>query len=211
MYYETVFIVNPDISQENTETMTNELVDKIEKAGARIVKREYWGSRPLAYSIQKRNRGHYSLLVTDGAADVSKMIDESLRLDERVMRFLTTSITELSDEPSPLLRRRVVASEDKTEEKAEEKSEDKPSEEKTESKAEEKVETKSEEKVEAKAEKATETPVEEKAEEAVEEKAEEKPKKAAAKKAAAKKAPAKKAAVKKEAKAEEKTEEKAED
>ncbi len=160
MYYETVFIVNPDISQDNTETMTNELVDKIEKAGARIVKREYWGSRPLAYSIQKRNRGHYSLLVTDGAADVSKMIDETLRLDERVMRFLTTSITELSDEPSPLLRRRAAA----TEEKVEEKSEDKA--------AEEKTEAKSEEKVEAKAEKVTEAPAEEKAEEAVTEKAE---------------------------------------
>jgi len=113
MYYETVFIVNPDISQENNEVLTNELVEKIEKAGARIVKREYWGSRPLAYSIQKRNRGHYSLLVTDGAADIAKMIDESLRLNERVLRFLTTSITELSDEPSPLLRRRVVASEEK--------------------------------------------------------------------------------------------------
>jgi small subunit ribosomal protein S6 len=109
MYYETVFIVNPDVSQENTEVLTNELVEKIEKAGARIVKREYWGVRSLAYSIQKRNRGHYALLVTDGAAEVAKLIDESLRLDERVLRFLTTSITELSDEPSPLLRRRSTA------------------------------------------------------------------------------------------------------
>ncbi len=149
MYYETVFIVNPDISQENTEIMTNELVDKIEKSGARIVKREYWGSRPLAYSIQKRNRGHYSLLVTDGAPDIAKMIDETLRLDERVMRFLTVSITEPSDEPSPLLRRRVSASETKTE--------DKPA----------------EDKVEAKAEGATE-PAEEKAEEVVAEKNEDK-------------------------------------
>ncbi|HIP07920.1 MAG TPA: 30S ribosomal protein S6 [Mariprofundaceae bacterium] len=181
MYYETVFIVNPDISQENTETMTNELVDKIEKAGARIVKREYWGSRPLAYSIQKRNRGHYSLLVTDGAADVSKMIDETLRLDERVLRFLTTSITELSDEPSPLLRRRVAA-----EEKAEE------------AKSDEKTETKEEVKTESKVEEKTEEATEAKAEEKVE--AEEKPEKA----------PVKKAAAKKDADVEEKTEEKAE-
>ena len=28
MYYETVFIVNPDVSQENTEVLTNELVDR---------------------------------------------------------------------------------------------------------------------------------------------------------------------------------------
>ncbi|MDQ6989515.1 MAG: 30S ribosomal protein S6 [Mariprofundaceae bacterium] len=110
MYYETVFIVSPDVSQENNEVLTNELVDRIEKAGARIVKREYWGSRPLAYSIQKRKRGHYSLLVTDGASNISKIVDDILRLDERVLRFLTTSITELSDEPSPLLRRRIAAS-----------------------------------------------------------------------------------------------------
>ena len=58
MYYETIFIVNPDISQENTEQMTDELVAKVEKAGGRIVKRENWGSRPLAYSIANRKRGH---------------------------------------------------------------------------------------------------------------------------------------------------------
>ena len=131
MYYETVFIVNPDISQENTETMTNELVDKIEKAGARIVKREYWGSRPLAYSIQKRNRGHYALLVTDGAAEVAKLIDESLRLDERILRFLTTSITELSDEPSPLLRRRSTAATEESQAEVETKAEETKAEEAT--------------------------------------------------------------------------------
>ena len=120
MYYETVFIVNPDVSQENTEILTNELIEKIEKAGARIVKREYWGVRPLAYSIQKRNRGHYALLVTDGAAQVAKLIDEALRLDERILRFLTTSITEPSDEPSPLLRRRSTAAEESKPEDAEE-------------------------------------------------------------------------------------------
>ncbi len=194
MYYETVFIVNPDISQENTETMTNELVDKIEKAGARIVKREYWGSRPLAYSIQKRNRGHYTLLVTDGAGDVSKMVDETLRLDERVLRFLTTSITELSDEPSPLLRRRVAAEEKAEEAKSEEATEAK-SDEKTETKEEVNAESKVEEKAEeAKSEEATEAKAEEKVE------AEAKPKKA----------PAKEAAAKKDADVEEKIEEKAE-
>ncbi len=131
MYYETVFIVNPDVSQENTEVLTNELVEKIEKAGARIVKREYWGVRPLAYSIQKRNRGHYALLVTDGAAEVAKLIDESLRLDERILRFLTTSITELSDEPSPLLRRRSTAATEESQAEVETKAEETKAEEAT--------------------------------------------------------------------------------
>ena len=106
MYYETIFIVNPDVSQENTESITDNFVERVEKAGGRIVKREYWGSRPLAYSIAKRKRGHYVMLVTDGEPQAVDTLEQAIRLDERIMRFLTTRLNELSDEPSPLVRRR---------------------------------------------------------------------------------------------------------
>ncbi|MDT8376772.1 MAG: 30S ribosomal protein S6 [Mariprofundaceae bacterium] len=106
MYYETIFIVNPDVSQENTESITDNFVERVEKAGGRIVKREYWGSRPLAYSIAKRKRGHYVMLVTDGEPQAVATLEQAIRLDERIMRFLTTRLNELSDEPSPLVRRR---------------------------------------------------------------------------------------------------------
>lgn len=124
MYYETIFIVNPDVSQENTEQLTDSFVERVEKAGGRIVKREYWGSRPLAYSIQKRKRGHYVLLVTDGEPEAAAVLEQAIRLDERILRFLTTRLTEISDEPSPLMRRRTAKSEEATEEKAEEASSD---------------------------------------------------------------------------------------
>jgi len=115
VYYETIFIVNPDVSQENTEKLTDELVKRVEKAGGRIVKREYWGSRPLAYQIAKRKRGHYVLLVTDGEASALNALEEGIRLDERIIRFLTTRLRELSDEPSPLLRRSGKSDEAKAE------------------------------------------------------------------------------------------------
>jgi len=116
VYYETIFIVNPDVSQENTESITNNFVERVEKAGGRIVKREYWGSRQLAYSIAKRKRGHYVLLVTDGEPAAIEALEHAIRLDERIIRFLTTRLSELSDEPSPLLRRK--SSSDKDEEKS---------------------------------------------------------------------------------------------
>jgi len=106
VYYETIFIVNPDVSKENTEKLTEKLIKRVEKAGGRIVKREYWGSRPLAYQIAKRKRGHYMLLVTDGESAAVQALEEELRLEERVIRFLTTRLQDLSDEPSPLLRRK---------------------------------------------------------------------------------------------------------
>ena len=106
MYYETIFIVNPDISQENTEQITNDFVAKVEKAGGRIVKREYWGVRPLAYSIAKRKRGHYVLLVTDGDPSALQALERAISLEERVIRSLTVKLDEPSDEPSPILRRK---------------------------------------------------------------------------------------------------------
>lgn len=124
MYYETIFIVNPDVSQENTEQLTDELVARVEKAAGRIVKREYWGSRPLAYSIQKRKRGHYILLVTDGEPQAIQALESAIRLEERIVRFLTTRLTELSDAPSPLARRKTPAAES-TEEASSEATEEK--------------------------------------------------------------------------------------
>ncbi|KON47833.1 30S ribosomal protein S6 [Mariprofundus ferrooxydans] len=109
MYYETIFIVNPDISQENTEAMTDELIGKVEKSGGRIVKRENWGSRPLAYSIANRKRGNYVLLVTDGEPEALKTLEHAISLEERIIRSQTVKLTELSDEPSPLARRKKPA------------------------------------------------------------------------------------------------------
>jgi small subunit ribosomal protein S6 len=160
VYYETIFIVNPDVSQENTEELTNALVERVEKAAGRIVKREYWGSRPLAYSIAKRKRGHYVLLVTDGEPAAIQALEAAIRLEERIMRFLTTRLTELSDAPSPLMRRKSApveeaATEEKTDEAAAEAKDEVKAEE---TKVEEKAEAKTEEKsVEAKVEEKTET------------------------------------------------------
>ena len=114
MYYETIFIVNPDISQENTEKLTDSLIAKVEKAGGRIVKRENWGSRPLAYAIANRKRGNYILLVTDGEPEALQALEQAITLEERIIRSLTTKLTELSDKPSPLMPRAKAAKAEET-------------------------------------------------------------------------------------------------
>jgi len=119
VYYETIFIVNPDVSQENTDALTDALIERVEKASGRIVKREYWGSRPLAYSIAKRKRGHYVLLVTDGEPQALQALEHAIRLEERILRFLTTRLTELSDAPSPLMPRKAAPVEEAAPEVAE--------------------------------------------------------------------------------------------
>jgi len=115
MYYETVFVINPDVSQENAQQLTDNLVERVEQAAGRIVRREYWGSRQLAYSIQKRKRGHYMLLITDGAAKSIAALEKALRLEERILRFLTVQLTELPTAASPLMRTETKAAESEEE------------------------------------------------------------------------------------------------
>ncbi len=86
--YETVFILTPVLSDQQMK----EAVEKFEKVltdnGASIVNEEIWGLRKLAYPIQKKSTGFYSLVEFDGDPTIVKKLETAFRRDERVLRFL---------------------------------------------------------------------------------------------------------------------------
>ncbi len=88
MHYETVFILTPVLSDQQMK----EAVEKFEKVltdnGASIVNEEIWGLRKLAYPIQKKSTGFYSLVEFDGEPTIVKKLETAFRRDERVLRFL---------------------------------------------------------------------------------------------------------------------------
>ena len=57
--------------------------------GATIVNEELWGLRKLAYPIQKKSTGFYTLVEFDADPTIVKKLETSFRRDERVLRFLT--------------------------------------------------------------------------------------------------------------------------
>ncbi len=87
-HYETVFILTPVLSDQQMK----EAVEKFEKVltdnGASIVNEEVWGLRKLAYPIQKKSTGFYSLVEFDGDPTIVKKLETAFRRDERVLRFL---------------------------------------------------------------------------------------------------------------------------
>ena len=89
MKYETVFILTPVLS----DVQMKEAVEKFGKVltdnGATIVNEEIWGLRKLAYPIQKKSTGFYSLIEFDGEPTIVKKLETAFRRDERVIRFLT--------------------------------------------------------------------------------------------------------------------------
>ena len=89
MKYETVFILTPVLS----DVQMKEAVDKFAKVltdnGATIANEEIWGLRKLAYPIQKKSTGFYTLLEFEGEPTLVKKLETAFRRDERVIRFLT--------------------------------------------------------------------------------------------------------------------------
>ena len=90
--YETVFIMNPVLSQEQVD----ETVDKFRKIltdnGTEIVHENNWGLRKLAYLIQKKNTGFYYLIEFKGSGELINKLEIEYKRDERVMRFLTIAL-----------------------------------------------------------------------------------------------------------------------
>jgi small subunit ribosomal protein S6 len=88
--YETVFILNPVLSEDQAKDTVDKFVKVLTKAKAEIVNLENWGLKKLAYPIQKKTTGFYALIEFTAAPETVANLETEFRRDESVMRFLTT-------------------------------------------------------------------------------------------------------------------------
>src|SRR5699024_10007920 len=91
-HYETVFILNPVLSEDQVKETVKKYEDFLVSKGAKMVNKEDWGLKKLAYPIQNKKSGLYHLLeyTVDGQA-IAPM-EVMFRRDERVMRYLTVKL-----------------------------------------------------------------------------------------------------------------------
>ena len=90
--YETVFIITPVLSDEQTKEVVKKFKDLLKDKGANITHEENWGMRKLAYPIQKKSTGFYHLMEFEADGAVILPFETEFRRDERVIRFLTTKM-----------------------------------------------------------------------------------------------------------------------
>ena len=88
-HYETVFILTPVLSDAQMKEAVDKFKAVITDAAGTIVNEENWGLRKLAYPIQKKSTGFYTLLEFDAEPSLVKKLETQFRRDERVLRFLT--------------------------------------------------------------------------------------------------------------------------
>jgi small subunit ribosomal protein S6 len=88
--YETVFILNPVLSEDQAKDTVEKFVGVLKKAKADIVNNEQWGLKKLAYPINKKSTGFYNLIEFAAESSVVDTLETEYRRDESIMRFLTT-------------------------------------------------------------------------------------------------------------------------
>ena len=90
--YETVFILTPVLSDAQVEEAVKKFEDFLKDNGCEIVAKEKWGLKKLAYPIQLKKNGFYTLIEFKGEGNVVADLETAYKRDERVIRYLTTKM-----------------------------------------------------------------------------------------------------------------------
>lgn len=91
--YECLYVIDAAL-EESVIAETVAKFSELVKANAEQVSVDNWGKKKLAYEVDKKWEGYYSLITFEGPADFIKELERVLRIDERVMKFLVTKIDE---------------------------------------------------------------------------------------------------------------------
>ena len=90
--YETVFILTPVLSDVQMKETVEKFKGLLVNLGAEIVNEENWGLKKMAYAIEKKSTGFYSLLEFKAEPTVVEKLEIGFRRDARVIRFLTVKL-----------------------------------------------------------------------------------------------------------------------
>lgn len=102
--YETLFVVHPEKGSRMKEFI--ERFKKIvEGQGGTVSHVDEWGSRDLAYRVQKQSKGYYTLMRYNASGRAVEELERNLKLTDGILRYLTVRADEATPTTSPSLPR----------------------------------------------------------------------------------------------------------
>jgi small subunit ribosomal protein S6 len=85
--YEVLFILSPQVPEEEATALVTEFRGVVEKLGATMKNEEAWGRRRLAYPIHKFNEGVYHLFVVESEGSLAEL-DRRMKNVDRILRHM---------------------------------------------------------------------------------------------------------------------------
>ena len=87
--YEVMFIVNPELGEEEIKAISDKFKSMLESAGTVETFAE-WGKRRLAYPIQDLTEGYYILATFEAAPEFQAELERIFKITDGVIRYLVT-------------------------------------------------------------------------------------------------------------------------
>ncbi len=87
--YETIFIADNDLSEEDRSPIFEKIKDLIQQYSGLMVMVDEWGGKKLAYEIKKKARGYYVRLDYCGSGVLVNEIERFFRIDDRILKYMT--------------------------------------------------------------------------------------------------------------------------
>ncbi len=92
--YEVMFIVRPDVTEEDLDKLVSTLQNHATSAGAVVKNAEKMGKRRLAYDVKKFQEGQYVLFTLNADGKAIHELERRLRVTEQVIKFITVRTDE---------------------------------------------------------------------------------------------------------------------
>jgi small subunit ribosomal protein S6 len=96
-HYETILIADPDLSPDVHQTLFEKARNLVSGNAGDLIDFDEWGNKRLAYEIRKKQRGHYVRLDYCGSGATVSSLENALRIDERVLKFMTVLVDTEAD------------------------------------------------------------------------------------------------------------------
>ena len=90
--YETFIILDPDLAAEQRAPVIERVKEIMAQMGGFLVRIDEWGSRKMAYTIRKKERGFYVRFDYCGSGRMVNEMERFFRIDERILKYMTVLV-----------------------------------------------------------------------------------------------------------------------
>jgi small subunit ribosomal protein S6 len=90
--YEILIIFDPRPTDDDVAALLNRLQETLKTLGGQVGKVESWGKRRLTFEIRKQREGTYAVVEASAEPATVKEFERQLRLNEQVLRFVSTRV-----------------------------------------------------------------------------------------------------------------------
>lgn len=87
--YELTYIINSVVSDDQIKDLVSRVSKFVEENDGELVDVDEWGSRRLAFPIQKKRNGYYVDMVFKAPGSIIPKLERALEIDDNILRYLT--------------------------------------------------------------------------------------------------------------------------